>query len=178
MARKPTSPDAPVTIKKYPNRRLYNTDSSSYITLDALVAMIRQGREFVVLDSKSGDDITHSVLTQIVLESEGKGSQLLPAGFLRQLISMYGEIPAVLPGYLEASLSAFRTNQDKMRNIMEGALASNPLAELTKRNIALFEAAAGALMPKSSNKANEADELARLRTENAVLKAELAKRKA
>ncbi len=177
MAKKSASPDTPVTIKKYPNRRLYNTETSSYITLDALVTMIREGREFVVLDSKSGEDITHNVLTQIVLESEGKGSQLLPAGFLRQLIGMYGEIPAVLPGYLEASLAAFRSNQDRFRNVMEDALTTNPIAELAKRNLSMFEAAAGAFISKAVGKPSESDEVSRLRAENEALKAELAKRR-
>ena len=91
MAKTANDGTRPVIIKKYANRRLYNTDTSSYITLDDLAKMTREGREFQVLDAKSNDDITHSVLTQIIMDEEGRGQTMLPAGFLRQLISMYGD---------------------------------------------------------------------------------------
>src|SRR5690349_14229169 len=92
-----------VTIKKYANRRLYDTDSSSYITLDKLAAMIREGRDFEVVDAKSGEDITHQVLTQIIVEEEARGTTMLPVNFLRQLIGLYGgQMQGAVPSYLEA----------------------------------------------------------------------------
>ena len=113
-----------VTIKKYANRRLYDTESSSYITLDRLGAMIREGREFEVIDAKSGDDITHQVLTQIIVEEEsrGDGATMLPVNFLRQLIGLYGGAmqPAV-PQYLDAAMDMFSKNQAAMRDAMSGA---------------------------------------------------------
>ena len=97
-----------MVVKKYANRRLYNTESSSYITLDNLAEMIRQGRDFVVYDAKSGEDITRSVLTQIIVEEEGKGRAMLPTGFLRQLIGFYGDnLQNLVPRYLEQAMAAF-----------------------------------------------------------------------
>ncbi|RYD19099.1 MAG: polyhydroxyalkanoate synthesis repressor PhaR, partial [Lysobacteraceae bacterium] len=104
--------DGPVTIKKYANRRLYNTETSSYITLEHLAAMTREGRDFKVIDAKSEEDITHNILTQIIMEEEQRGQTMLPVPFLRQLISMYGDsMQAMVPGYLEASMDSFRRNQ-------------------------------------------------------------------
>ena len=135
----------PIIIKKYANRRLYNTDSSSYITLDHLGQMIREQRDFKVIDAKTGDDITRSVLTQIIMEEEGRGQTMLPVNFLRQLISMYGNsMSAMVPQYLEASMEAFQRNQAKFRDAMEGAFAGGPFAEIARRNMEMFEAAAGA----------------------------------
>src|ERR1700709_1111083 len=103
-----TAEQPPVVVKKYANRRLYNTESSSYITLDNLAEMVRLGRDFVVYDAKSGDDITRSVLTQIIVEEEGKGQNLLPTNFLRQLIGLYGgPMPGLVPKYLEPALTHF-----------------------------------------------------------------------
>ncbi len=119
-----------VTIKKYANRRLYDTESSSYITLDRLGAMIREGRDFEVIDAKSGDDITHQVLTQIIVEEEsrGEGSTMLPVNFLRQLIGMYGgQMQAAVPQYLEAAMDMFQKNQAAMRDAMGGALGGGTL---------------------------------------------------
>lgn len=134
-----------VIIKKYANRRLYNTESSSYITLDNLGTMIRDKRDFKVIDAKSGEDITRSVLTQIIMEEESHGQTMLPVSFLRDLIGMYGNsMSAMVPQYLEASMEAFQRNQAKFRDAMEGALGSGPFGEIARRNMEMFEAAAGA----------------------------------
>lgn len=135
----------PVIIKKYANRRLYNTETSSYITLDLLSQMTREGREFVVVDAKSGEDITHNVLTQIIMEEEQRGKNMLPVNFLRQLIAMYGDsMQSMVPQYLEASMDAFRKNQQQFQEAMKGAFGGGPLAEIAKRNMQMFEAAASA----------------------------------
>ncbi|HWU01349.1 MAG TPA: polyhydroxyalkanoate synthesis repressor PhaR [Novosphingobium sp.] len=140
---------ASVIIKKYANRRLYNTQSSSYITLDHLAKMTREGIEFRVLDAKSGTDITHQILTQIIMEEEASGEQMLPVNFLRQLISMYGNsMQSLIPHYLEASMDQFRANQMKLRKAFEDSIESNPLARLAQQNIAMFQAAAAAFMPQ------------------------------
>ena len=180
MAKTKTAPGTPVTIKKYANRRLYNTETSAYITLDSLATMVREGREFVVLDAKSGDDITHTVLTQIIMEGEGKGQHMLPTGFLRQLISMYGDsMQAMVPGYLEASMDAFRTNQEKLRTAVEGAIAASPLGDIAKRNMAMFEAATSAFRPGVKAPAEKAkadgDDVATLKAELAMLQAKIDK---
>jgi polyhydroxyalkanoate synthesis repressor PhaR len=134
-----------VIIKKYANRRLYNTESSSYITLDHLAQMTRDGRDFKVIDAKSEEDITHNILTQIIMEEESHGQTMLPVSFLRQLISLYGDsMQAMVPQYLEASMDAFPKNQNQFRQALEGAFAGGPLAEITKRNLDMFEAAAAA----------------------------------
>jgi polyhydroxyalkanoate synthesis repressor PhaR len=134
-----------VIIKKYANRRLYNTETSSYITLEHLAAMTREGREFKVLDARSDDDITHAVLTQIIMDEETRGQTLLPVSFLRQLIALYGDsMQSMVPQYLEASMEAFRRNQAQFRSAMEGAFTGGPFAEIAKRNMEMFEAAAGA----------------------------------
>lgn len=137
-----------VIIKKYANRRLYNTETSSYITLDHLAAMTREGRDFKVIDAKSEEDITHNVLTQIIMEEENRGQTMLPVNFLRQLISLYGDsMQSMVPQYLEASMDAFRRNQTQFRQAMEGAFAGGPFAEIAKRNMEMFEAAASAFKP-------------------------------
>ncbi len=164
---------APVIIKKYANRRLYNTETSAYITLDDLARMTREGREFQVLDAKTSEDITHSVLTQIIMEAESRGSTMLPAGFLRQLIAMYGDqMQSMVPGYLEASMDAFRRNHEQFRSALEGALGAGPFAEMAKRNLAMFEAAASAFVPKPKH---EPDEVAELKAQMAELQAKLDK---
>ena len=134
----------PVVVKKYANRRLYDTESSSYITLDHLSQMTRAGREFKVVDARSGEDITHSVLTQIIVEEENRGTTLLPVSFLRQLISMYGDqMQAMVPHYLEASMEAFRRNQEQVRSTMMGMMSggSNPFEALARQNMAMMKAA-------------------------------------
>jgi polyhydroxyalkanoate synthesis repressor PhaR len=138
----------PIIIKKYANRRLYNTQSSSYITLDDLAKMTRDGLDFQVLDAKTGADITHQILTQIILEEETHGEQMLPIGFLRNLISMYGHsMQALMPQYLEASMENFRTNQRKMQETWSASMGPDALAKLAERNMQMFQAAATAFMP-------------------------------
>ncbi len=146
MAKSKTANESePVVIKKYANRRLYNTETSSYITLDLLSQMTREGREFTVVDAKSGEDITHNVLTQIIMEEEQRGKNMLPVNFLRQLISMYGDsMQSMVPQYLEASMDAFRKNQQQFQEAMKGAFGGGPLADIAKRNLQMFEAAASA----------------------------------
>lgn len=140
--------DGPVIIKKYANRRLYNTESSSYITLDHLAAMTREGRDFKVVDAKTDEDITHNVLTQIIMEEEQRGQTMLPVNFLRQLIAMYGDsMQAMVPGYLEASMDSFRRNHEQFKSAVEGAFANSPFAEIAKRNMQMFEAATQAFKP-------------------------------
>ena len=134
-----------VTIKKYANRRLYDTESSSYITLDRLAAMIREGRDFEVVDAKTGEDITHQVLTQIIVDEESRGSTMLPVNFLRQLIGLYGgQLQGAVPTYLDAAMDAFQNNQQAMA----GAFGPNMFADLAKRNMAMFEEAAQTLTGK------------------------------
>jgi polyhydroxyalkanoate synthesis repressor PhaR len=145
---KSTGGTGTVIIKKYANRRLYNTETSSYITLEHLATMTRDGRDFKVIDAKSEDDITHNVLTQIIMEEENRGQTMLPVSFLRQLISLYGDsMQSMVPQYLEASMDAFRRNQVQFRTAMEGAFTGGPFAELAKRNMEMFEAATKAFKP-------------------------------
>jgi polyhydroxyalkanoate synthesis repressor PhaR len=137
------SDDDVVIIKKYANRRLYDTESSAYITLERLAQMVRQKRDFKVVDAKSGEDITRSVLAQIIMDEEARGTTMLPVNFLRQLISMYGDsMQSVVPHYLEASLEQLHRNQSQLREVMAGALATNPFAELARRNMEMFTGAA------------------------------------
>ncbi|MDR7103254.1 polyhydroxyalkanoate synthesis repressor PhaR [Croceicoccus sp. BE223] len=137
-----------IIIKKYANRRLYNTDSSSYITLDHLAEMTRNGVDFQVIDAKSGADITHQILTQIIMDEEAAGgSQMLPVSFLRDLIGMYGNsMQSMIPHYLEMSMQHFRDNQLKMRKALEDSIGTNPLAKLAQQNMAMFQAATEAFM--------------------------------
>jgi polyhydroxyalkanoate synthesis repressor PhaR len=142
--------DEAVIVKKYANRRLYNTRSSSYITLDDLARMTREGIDFKVIDAKSGNDITHQILTQIIMEQEeSSGEQMLPIGFLRQLISMYGNsMQAMMPQYLEASMENFRANQGKLQDAWKASMDPAAFAKLAQTNMAMFKAAASAFMPK------------------------------
>ncbi|MGF1594150.1 MAG: polyhydroxyalkanoate synthesis repressor PhaR [Kiloniellaceae bacterium] len=138
--------DGPTVIKKYANRRLYNTATSSYVTLDHLCQMVQDDVDFVVYDAKSGDDITRAVLTQIIVEEESKGQNLLPINFLRQLISFYGDsMQWMVPRYLEHMMEAFSQNQDRMRQSMQetfgGMFPFGNLEEVGKQNMALFESA-------------------------------------
>ena len=135
---------APVVIKKYANRRLYNTATSAYVTLDHLATMVKSKTDFVVYDAKSGEDITRPVLTQIIFEEESKGGQtLLPIPFLRQLISFYGDsLQGVVPQYLEMSMTQFARNQEQMRKYMQNAFGFNPFQQfesMGKQNMAMFE---------------------------------------
>jgi len=166
-----------VIIKKYANRRLYNTESSSYITLDHLAIMTREGRDFKVVDAKSDEDITHNVLTQIIMEEESRGQTMLPVNFLRQLIAMYGDsMQAMVPGYLEASMESFRRNQAQFKSAVDSAFAHSPFAEIAKRNMAMFEAATAAFKPTAdgTTETPPASAVASKDQEIAALKAELA----
>ncbi len=171
------SGDDVVIIKKYANRRLYNTESSTYITLEHLAEMVRKKRDFKVLDAKTGEDITHSVLTQIIMEEEARGTTMLPVNFLRQLISMYGDnMQAMVPQYLEESLAAFQRNQSQFRDAMAGAFTGGPFAEIARRNMEMFQAAAGAVKPRQPEPEPETKaELNELRAQLAALQAKLDK---
>ncbi|MCJ7421965.1 polyhydroxyalkanoate synthesis repressor PhaR [Sphingomicrobium astaxanthinifaciens] len=163
-----------VVIKKYANRRLYDTERSSYITLDDLSRMIREGREVEVIDAKSGDDITHQVLTQIIVEEEADGGGMLPVSFLRELISMYGgAMQGAVPTYLEAAMAAFREQQ----KAMGGAFDPSVMTEMARRNMEMFQSAASAFTPGASAGAGKEgkDEVEKLRAELAALKAKVDK---
>ena len=179
MATPQSNDENVVVIKKYANRRLYDTESSSYITLDRLAQMVRQKRDFKVIDAKSGEDITHSVLTQIIMDEEARGTTLLPVNFLRQLIGMYGDqMQSFVPQYLEASLDTLQRNQSQFRDAMSGALTANPLAEMTRRNMEMFTAAASGMRPATKEApAGEApkSELAELRAQLAEMQKKLDK---
>jgi len=146
LADKKSENNDPIVIKKYANRRLYNTATSSYVTLDHLSQMVKKGSEFVVFDAKSNDDITRSVLTQIIFEEEAKGQNLLPINFLRQLISYYGDsLQTVVPDYLDMSMRSFSENQDQMREAIPENTLGNPLfsqfEEMGRQNMTMFSQA-------------------------------------
>jgi len=153
-AKKPAEEDV-IAIKKYANRRLYNTATSSYVTLEDLAQMVRDGQNFVVTDAKSGNDITRSVLTQIIFELENKGQNLLPINFLRQLITYYGDsLQAFVPSYLDLSMDAFSKQQGKMRESVSSAFGGadriNMFEEQIRRNFSMFEEAMRMFSPFGS----------------------------
>jgi len=151
MAQSKTTANDVTIVKKYANRRLYDTGRSSYVTLDDLCEMVKEGHDFVVQDAKSGEDITRSVLTQIIVDQESKGENLLPTNFLRNLISFYGDsVQAAVPNYLESTLDVFVKNQETLREQMNKSMESirkmegmfpgaTNLEELNKQNMAMFE---------------------------------------
>ena len=149
----------PVVVKKYANRRLYNTATSSYVTLEDLAKMIKDGGDFVVHDAKTNEDITRSVLTQIIVEQEQKGQNLLPISFLRQLISFYGDsMQFLVPGYLEQAMVSFARNQDQMRDTLRATFGIFPFGQfeqMGKQNMALFEQALKMLSPYGAGAATE-----------------------
>ena len=160
MANKKHVEGDPIVIKKYANRRLYNTGTSTYVTLDDLAVMVKKGEDFTVQDAKSGDDITHSVLTQIIFEQESKtGNTLLPVSFLRQLISFYGDqLQMVVPSYLEQSMSALSEQQEQVRDQLSKQLGENPMTknmqiplqvmeETVRRNTEMFQKAMAMFSP-------------------------------
>jgi polyhydroxyalkanoate synthesis repressor PhaR len=154
----------PITIKKYANRRLYNTGTSTYVTLEDLASMVKSGEDFVVYDAKTGDDITRSVLTQIIFEQENKeGQNLLPIAFLRQLIRFYGDSMGMLvPRYLEVSIDSLTREQEKFRNHMAQAFGGSPfgaLEETVRRNMEMFERAFAMFTPftRREGQAGEAE---------------------
>ena len=170
---------AKVTIKKYANRRLYDTESSAYITLDRLAQMVREGREFEVVDAKTGEDITRQVLTQIIVDEEARGgSTMLPINFLKQLIGLYGNsMQTFVPQYLEAAMEAFQRNQTAARD----AFGSAVFTDLAKRNMAVFEGASRVFAPgkdkasASAADAKPASDVDELRAELAALQAKVDK---
>jgi polyhydroxyalkanoate synthesis repressor PhaR len=160
-----------VTIKKYANRRLYDTESSTYITLDRLAQMVREGREFEVVDAKSGEDITRQVLTQIIVEEEARGATMLPLNFLKQLIGLYGNsMQNFVPQYLEAAMDAFQRNQSAARD----AFGGNMFADLAKRNMAMFGDESRAFTGKSKSESHaSSSEVEELKAELAALQAKV-----
>jgi polyhydroxyalkanoate synthesis repressor PhaR len=181
MAKRDKTDDGRVVIKKYANRRLYNTASSSYITLEDLAGMVRQGIDFVVLDAKTGADITHQILTQIIMDEEASGGeQMLPVSFLRDLISMYGNsMQAMMPHYLQASMENFRANQAKLQDAFKASMGPEAFAKIAETNMAMFKAAASAFMPQGQGKAangaapGQGDELAALKKQMAEMQEKL-----
>ena len=184
--------DGQIVIKKYANRRLYNTGTSTYVTLDDLAVMVKKGEEFTVQDAKTGEDITHSVLTQIIFEQESKtGNTLLPISFLRQLISYYGDqMQMVVPSYLEHSMQAFGEQQAQMREQITRAFGDNPLAknfqlpiqmveEQVRRNTEMFQQAMqmfapfGSPVPPRETKKAEAKDIDELKEQLRALQTKL-----
>jgi polyhydroxyalkanoate synthesis repressor PhaR len=186
-----------VVIKKYANRRLYDTSASRYVTLDHLRELVKEGRDFQVVDAKSGEDLTRGVLAQIIFEEESKGETLLPVEFLRQLIGFYGDsMQGMVPSYLRMSMDTFAQQQAELRERMTGAMGSptasmQMMEEATKRNMAMFEQAMKMFTPfgaageaaagetksaaaKSGSKA-EGSDVADLRAELEAMKAKLDK---
>jgi polyhydroxyalkanoate synthesis repressor PhaR len=183
--------EAPVVIKKYANRRLYNTQTSSYVTLDHLCEMVKQGVEFEVRDARSNEDITRSVLTQIIFEEEAKGQSLLPIRFLRQLIRFYGDsMQAFVPGFLDLSMESFVKNQEAMRSRIAEAFGGGgqALENLTRQNLAMFERAmqmfspfaprpsrpGEAPMDNSAGEHRSPDEIGELKSEIEAMRRQLA----
>lgn len=179
-----------VVIKKYANRRLYDTEASAYVTLADLAAMAREGKEFVVHDARSGDDITRSILVQIILESENQGENLLPLDFLRGIASAYGDaMQWALPSYLESTMEVFRRNQEALRSQMNAALASNPATagldqlaqtnrEVYERTMRIFSPFGGGLEQAATNSnaaegSASAEEIAALRSDLAKVQGRL-----
>lgn len=183
----------PVIIKKYANRRLYDTSSSQYVTLDFVRELVKSGRDFRVVDAKSGDDLTHGVLSQIIFEEEARGENLLPLPFLRQLISYYGDsLQSVVPSYLEATMEAFSSQQEEMRERFAGTLQSpqaimEAFQEQSRRNMDMFGQAMqvfapfvpGAATPDKSGPedqpAGESDDLKAMRAELDAMRAKIDK---
>jgi len=165
----------PIIIKKYANRRLYNTQSSKYITLDYLAELTRKDVEFKVVDAKSGEDITHSVLTQIIMEEETGGQGMLPVNFLRQIIALYGDsMQGLVPQFLENSMNNFRKNQKQVQDVIETALTSGPFGHIAKQNIEMMRAARDAFMPNlAGTKPAKEDDIDDLRRQMAELQAKI-----
>ncbi|MCA3358904.1 MAG: polyhydroxyalkanoate synthesis repressor PhaR [Roseomonas sp.] len=174
----------PIVVKKYANRRLYNTETSSYVTLDDLAAMVRDGRDFVVYDAKSGEDLTRSVLTQIIVEQEGKGQNMLPTSVLRQLIGLYGDnLQSLVPRYLEAAMASFSQQQEQMRDTLSKTMSGfmpfpssvSDMQEVSKQNIAMMERAMSLFTPFARREENApSDETEALKKEIETLRGELA----
>lgn len=185
--------EEPTVIKKYANRRLYNTGTSTYVTLEDLADMVKRGEEFEVEDAKTGDDLTHGVLTQIIFELENKnGETMLPIPFLRQLIGLYGDqMQTLVPSFLEQSMAHFSKEQERMRTEMAGLFTQNPIEALksgqavkmvesqVRRNMELFQGAMRMMSPfgMPEPKAPEADksDLSELRDQISAMQRKLDK---
>lgn len=191
MSETKSPPQQPVIVKKYANRRLYNTESSSYVTLETLAEMVRKNRDFVVYDAKTGEDITRAVLTQIIVDEEGKGNALLPVNFLRQLIGVYGsEMPQMMPKYLEQAVAQFMRQQETMRETMSktfGPFMPPGMEDMSRKNMEMMERAMAVFKPfyNAETQAgadaapdSQAEEVANLRVEVERLQAEVAKLRA
>lgn len=174
----------PIVIKKYANRRLYNTATSSYVTLDYLADMVKNGEDFVVYDAKTGNDITHPVLTQIIFEEESKGESMLPTQFLRQLIKYYGDsLQSFVPSYLELSMDTFSRNQENFRDKMMETFSTTPgyslFEDSIRKNMELYQQAMqmfSPLVPTASNETPSNDaEIDQLRAQLAELQTKLEK---
>ena len=172
----------PITVKKYANRRLYNTATSSYVTLETLAQMVRAGEDFVVVDAKTGEDLTRSVLTQIIFDQESRGETLLPIPFLRRLIGLYGgNMQSFVPSYLEASMDAFTKNQEALRRSVSDAFTTpssgmRMFEDAAKQNMALFEQGLKMFGLRGPGEGGDKDEeIAALRAEVERLRGELGK---
>ncbi len=157
--------DDVIVIKKYANRRLYNTAKSCYVTLEHLAEMVRDGEEFVVNDAKSGEDITRSVLAQIIFEEEAKGHNMLPTNFLRQLIGLYGDtLQSFVPSYLETSMNTFTKNQEEIRDKVNASFGENPamanFEAMARTNMELFDKAMRMFSPFAGSASFEDEEAA------------------
>lgn len=172
-----TPEQQPIIIKKYANRRLYNTATSSYVTLDNLAEMVRGGQEFTVCDAKTGEDLTRPVLAQILYEKEASGANMLPVTFMRQMIALYGDsLQTMVPKYLEASMKAFSGNQERLRQYMKGAMGPffpqmENLENTARQNLGLWEQGMKMLNPFVH--AQEGNDLQAIRAELAELHAEI-----
>jgi polyhydroxyalkanoate synthesis repressor PhaR len=179
MARKSASAGdgEPIIIKKYANRRLYNTQSSKYITLDFLAELTRKDVQFKVVDAKTSEDITHSVLTQIIMEEETAGQGMLPVNFLRQIIALYGDsMQGLVPQFLESSMDNFRKNQKQVQDVIESAITSGPFGHIAKQNIEMMRAARDAFVPNLGGKKEKPkDDLASLKKQMEELQAKIDK---
>ena len=158
----PTAKKDPVVVKKYANRRLYNTETSTYVTLEDLAQMVRSERDFVVFDAKTGDDLTHAVLTQIIVEQEARSGQtLLPIPFLRQLIRFYGDsMQMLVPRYLEVSIDSLTREQEKFREQISQAFGIGgfgAIEEQVRRNMEMFERAFTMFLPSAQKTAASFD---------------------
>ena len=160
--------EGPVIIKKYANRRLYNTQTSKYITLDFLAELTRQEIDFKVLDAKTSEDITHNVLTQIIMEEETTGHSMLPVGFMKQLIAMYGgAMQPMVPDFLDNAMDNFRKGQKQVQDVIESAITSGPFGDIAKQNIEFMRTARDAFIPNlggkrgSTSKTDNVDDLKR-----------------
>ncbi|MEM9735348.1 MAG: polyhydroxyalkanoate synthesis repressor PhaR [Pseudomonadota bacterium] len=177
--------DGPVIIKKYANRRLYNTSKSSYVTLDDLSQMVRNSEDFAVFDAKSGDDITRSVLTQIIVEQEGRDQNMLPTNFLRELIKLYGDpLQGVVPSYLDAAMQTFSKNQEDMRQAFATGNPMQGFEAMTRQNIEWFDKAMRMFSPfagqasrpvKADLEADDSDDLEALQQQLREMQAQIAK---